>query len=257
MPKSTCQVTSGHLQHLAAHSQDLQAGPKKGAPPRSRGYFRPCGALPPPRPPPGLEAAPPRSPATPYAGYLKAVRRDFRAARHCLTRLRDAPPSIFFGFSAAPDPGDPIRSPGPAPHITFHEKSAPQTNSKAMSLRVKIPAGLPGGSQGELILPGLSALLKRKRNVRRPSRSRLPFLDRLREARGSDRLQAQLDSHQKSDLGAGFNGHFVAIWAWDGGTASVLLPVSTASCSKIRTAASRAGISVITTSRTARVRPVS
>ena len=38
---------------------------------------------------------------------------------------------FFTGFSAEADPRDPPRSPGPAPHINFNEKSAPQTNSKA------------------------------------------------------------------------------------------------------------------------------
>ena len=44
---------------------------------------------------------------------------------------------VFPGFSAETDPRDHPRSPGPAPHISFHEKSAPQTNSKAISRYLK------------------------------------------------------------------------------------------------------------------------
>ena len=38
---------------------------------------------------------------------------------------------VFQGFPAESDPRDPPTSPRPAPHIHLHEKSAPQTNSKA------------------------------------------------------------------------------------------------------------------------------
>jgi len=51
------------------------------------------------------------------------------------------------GFPAVIDPRDPLRSPGPAPHINLHEKSAPQTNSKAKRRRRKNPAGLLSGTQ--------------------------------------------------------------------------------------------------------------
>jgi len=53
----------------------------------------------------------------------------------------------FPGFSAENRPRDPPRSPGPAPHINLHQKSAPQTNSKAVSWRTKNPARLPSGTQ--------------------------------------------------------------------------------------------------------------
>ena len=38
---------------------------------------------------------------------------------------------VFVGFSAEIDPRDTTKSPGPGPHINFHGKSAPQTNSKS------------------------------------------------------------------------------------------------------------------------------
>jgi len=50
-------------------------------------------------------------------GYLKAVWLEIFGP-------------VFQGFPAETDPQDPPRSPGPAPHINFHEKSAPQTNSE-------------------------------------------------------------------------------------------------------------------------------
>ena len=49
----------------------------------------------------------------------------------------------FLGFSAESDPGDPLRSPGPSPHINFHEKSSRQTDSKAMSWHLKNTARRP------------------------------------------------------------------------------------------------------------------
>ena len=54
-------------------------------------------------------------------GYLKAVWLEIFGP-------------VFPGFSAEIDPRDPPRSPGPASHINFHEKSAPQTNSKTKKL---------------------------------------------------------------------------------------------------------------------------
>ena len=54
------------------------------------------------------------------AGYLKAVWLEIFGP-------------VFHGFSAETDPRDPPRSPGPAPHINSREKSAPQTNSEAIS----------------------------------------------------------------------------------------------------------------------------
>ena len=62
-------------------------------------------------------------------GYLKAV---------WLETFRP----VFLGFPAESDPRDPPRSPGPGPHINSHEKSAPQTNSKAVSRHPKNPARL-------------------------------------------------------------------------------------------------------------------
>ena len=38
---------------------------------------------------------------------------------------------VFTWFLVETDPRDPPRSPGPVPHISVHEKSAPQTNSTA------------------------------------------------------------------------------------------------------------------------------
>ena len=52
------------------------------------------------------------------AGYLKAVWPKIFS-------------QVFPGFLSEVDPRDAPRSPGPAPHINFHEKSAPQTNFKA------------------------------------------------------------------------------------------------------------------------------
>ena len=52
------------------------------------------------------------------AGYLKAVWLEIFGP-------------VFPEISAEIDPRDPPRSPAPARHINFHEKSAPQTNSNA------------------------------------------------------------------------------------------------------------------------------
>ena len=60
----------------------------------------------------------PARPARPCSGYLKAVWLEIFGP-------------IFIGFSAEIDPRDPSRSPGPAPHINVHEKSTPQTKSRA------------------------------------------------------------------------------------------------------------------------------
>ena len=54
---------------------------------------------------------------------------------------------VFPGFPAETDPRDPPRSPGPAPHVKRHEKSAPQTNFKAKWRRLKNSARLPSGIQ--------------------------------------------------------------------------------------------------------------
>ena len=54
---------------------------------------------------------------------------------------------VFQRFSAEPDPGDPLRSPGSAPHIKMCEKSAPQTHSKTISRHPKSTARLPSGTQ--------------------------------------------------------------------------------------------------------------
>jgi len=54
---------------------------------------------------------------------------------------------VFLEFSAQADPRDPPSSPGLAPHINLHEKSAPQTNSKANWRRTTNPARLPSGTQ--------------------------------------------------------------------------------------------------------------
>jgi hypothetical protein len=61
------------------------------------------------------------------SGYLKAVWPEIFGP-------------VFPGFSAEPDHPRPPRSPGPAPHVNFHEKSTPQTNSKAVSWQTKIPS---------------------------------------------------------------------------------------------------------------------
>jgi len=66
-------------------------------------------------------------------GYLKAVWLEIFGP-------------VFLGFSAEVDTRDPPRSPGPAPHINFHEKSAPQT--KAKWRRTKNPARLASDTQG-------------------------------------------------------------------------------------------------------------
>ena len=61
-------------------------------------------------------------------GYLKAVWLEiFGPALH---------------FSAETDPRNPPRSPGPAPHTNFHEKSAPETNSKAKCTQRNFHASL-------------------------------------------------------------------------------------------------------------------
>ena len=67
-------------------------------------------------------------------GYLKAVWLEIFGPL-----LPEIPADI--------DPRDPLRSPGPAPHINFHEQSAPQTNSNAMSRHARNPARLPSGIQ--------------------------------------------------------------------------------------------------------------
>ena len=64
------------------------------------------------------------------SGYLQAV---------CPELFGPVVPGFgpaVLGFSAESDPGDPLRSPGPSPHINFHEKSSWQTDSKAMSWHV-------------------------------------------------------------------------------------------------------------------------
>jgi len=50
-------------------------------------------------------------------------------------------------FLAESHPRDPPRSWGPAPQIKVHEKSAPQTNSKAKWWRTKNPARQPSSTQ--------------------------------------------------------------------------------------------------------------
>ncbi len=72
--------------------------------------------------------------ASQRAGYLKAVWPEIFGP-------------VFLGFSAESDPRDPLRSPGPAPHINLREKSAPQTDTKSTSWRTKTPARLPSGAQ--------------------------------------------------------------------------------------------------------------
>ena len=54
---------------------------------------------------------------------------------------------VFSGFPAETDPRDPPRSPGPAPHVKMHEKSAPENNSKAISRHPTNPARLPSSTQ--------------------------------------------------------------------------------------------------------------
>ena len=41
--------------------------------------------------------------------------------------------SVFLGFSKEIDPGTPLDRPGAPPDINLHQKSAPETNSKAIS----------------------------------------------------------------------------------------------------------------------------
>jgi len=77
------------------------------------------------------------SPAGKYysiTGYLKAVWLEMFGP-------------VFPGYPAETDPRDPPRPPGPAPHINFHKKPAPQTNSKAKWRRTKNSARLPSGTQ--------------------------------------------------------------------------------------------------------------
>ena len=56
----------------------------------------------------------------PIAWYLKAVWLEMFGP-------------VLLEISAEIDPRELFRSPGPAPHINLHEKTAPQTNSKDMS----------------------------------------------------------------------------------------------------------------------------
>ena len=67
-------------------------------------------------------------------GYLKAVWLEIFGP-------------VSLGFSTKSDPRGPPRSPGPAPHINLHEKSAPETKSEAVSWRTKDPGVFkdPGG----------------------------------------------------------------------------------------------------------------
>ena len=44
----------------------------------------------------------------------------------------------FGGLGGRNRPRDPLRSTGPAPHINLHQKSAPETNSKATSRRFPV-----------------------------------------------------------------------------------------------------------------------
>jgi len=88
-----------------------------------------------------------------------AMTRDKRGAKEGPTCLREARPGylnaiwpeifglVFPGFSAEAGPRDPPRSPGPAPHINFQEKSAPQTHSNAILWHPKNPARLPSSTQ--------------------------------------------------------------------------------------------------------------
>ena len=54
---------------------------------------------------------------------------------------------VFRGFRPEIEPGTPPRSPGLARDINLHQKSTPETNSKAISWHPKVPARLPSGTQ--------------------------------------------------------------------------------------------------------------
>jgi len=58
---------------------------------------------------------------------------------------------VFQGFSAENDPRDPPGSPGPAPHINFHEKPAPQTMVVLARTCGRVDGSGRGGPSGSLI----------------------------------------------------------------------------------------------------------
>ena len=61
--------------------------------------------------------------------------------------LKDSGVLFSLDFRPKPTPGTPLDRRGPPRTSIFHEKSAPQTNSKAMSRHPKDPARLPSGTQ--------------------------------------------------------------------------------------------------------------
>ena len=84
--------------------------------------------------------APPFYPRSLDSG-ARAVKGLGRLGRALTRYLKAVWPEIFGpvfpGFAAESGPEDPLTSPGPAPHVTCHAKSAPQTNSNARWWRTK------------------------------------------------------------------------------------------------------------------------
>ena len=81
-----------------------------------------------------------------FAGHLVPIQFpiNLRPAKPCPTGYLKAIWMDIFGpvsneFPAKTDPRAPPRSPGSAPHINVHQKSAPQTDSKAVSRHPKNP----------------------------------------------------------------------------------------------------------------------
>jgi hypothetical protein len=66
--------------------------------------------------------------------------------------------SVFCRFSANLDPQDPSRSPGLTLQFNLHEKTAPQTKSKAISWRTKKRRLSSGTQQNTAVLSQAAAL---------------------------------------------------------------------------------------------------
>ena len=120
----------------------------------------------------------------------------------------DFRPGFPWIFGRSRPPGSP-RSPGPAPHINFHEKSAPQTKSKAKWRRTKNPANdrgdwVPEGSLAGDFRPGFSGFLAGAdprdppeiAGARTSSRTKKPAPQTNRMPRGGE-LKIPLDSLQE------------------------------------------------------------
>jgi len=117
-PKISSQIAFRYPGPRRLRPREPPGRPRAGGP-RS-GRPRPVDPRPaPPSIAPAGCAGPQREP-----GYLKAVWLEIFGP-------------VFPGFLAEVDARNPPRSPGPAPHINFHAKSAPQTTSKAVSRHTK------------------------------------------------------------------------------------------------------------------------